>query len=44
MDAEAGKVLGCEGFLPEFPQTCPKSLYATFAYNVSPTKIMRTFF
>jgi len=30
--------------LPEFPQTCPKSFCATFAYKFSPTKIMKTSF
>jgi len=24
---------GCEGFLPEFPQTCPKEFWATFSGN-----------
>jgi len=33
----AGKFLGCEGFLPKIPQTCPKSFCATFAYKFSPT-------
>jgi len=34
---------GCEGFLPEFLQTCPKSFCATFAYKLYPTKIIKTF-
>ena len=31
----AGKFLGCEGFLPEFPQTYPKSFCEIFAYKFS---------
>jgi len=30
----AGKFWGCEGFLPEFPQTCPKKIWATFCANI----------
>jgi len=30
ISAGAGKFLGCEGFLTEFPQTCPKQFWATF--------------
>jgi len=33
----AGKFWGCEGFLPEFAQTCPKYFCATFAYKFSPS-------
>jgi len=33
----------CKRFLPEIPQTCPKSC-ATFNYEFPPTKIMKTFF
>jgi len=40
----ASKFWRWEGFLSEFPQTCPKSCCATFAYKCSPTKIMKTFF
>ena len=35
---------GWEGFLTEFPQTCPKSFCATLAYKFSPTNIMKTVF
>ena len=34
----------CEGFLPEFSQTCPKSFCATFTYKLSPTTIIKTSF
>jgi len=34
----------CNGFLPEFPQTCPKRFCATFAYKFSPTQIMKDSF
>ena len=40
----AGKVLGCEGFFPEFPQTPRKVFCATFVYKFSPTKIIKRFF
>jgi len=30
--------------LPEFPQTCPKTFCATFAYKLFPTNIMKTIF
>ena len=44
-DIRAGvsKFWWCEGFSPEFSQTCPKSC-ATFAYKFSPTNIMKIFF
>jgi len=35
---------GCEGFLPGFFQTCPKSFCATFVYKFSPAMIMKIFF
>jgi len=35
---------GCKGFLPDFPQTCPKSFCATSACKFSHTKIVKTFF
>ena len=38
-----GKFWGCEGFLSEFPQTCPKIFCATFTYKIYFTKIMKTF-
>jgi len=40
----ADRFLGCEGFLPKFPQACPKSFCATFSCKFSLTKIMKTFF
>jgi len=35
---------GCKRFLPEYLQSCPKSLCATFVYKFSPTNIMNNFF
>jgi len=29
-----GKFLGCEGFWPEFPQTCPIDFWATFCADI----------
>ena len=40
----AKKYLGCEGFFPEFPPTCPKDLCATFAYKFSSKNIMKSLF
>ena len=40
----ASKFLRVRSFLPDFPHTCPKSPFATFAYKFSPTKIMNAFF
>jgi len=31
----AGTFLGYKGFLPEFPQTCPKNFCATFCASIS---------
>jgi len=39
-----GKFLGCEGFFPNLPKLARKVFCATFAYKVSPTKIIKTFF
>ena len=36
----AGTFLGCEGFLPEFPQTCLQSFCATFADNFPPIRTL----
>jgi len=36
------KNFGVGKTLAEFPQTCPKIFYATFACKFSPTKIMKT--
>jgi len=35
---------GCEVFLPELLQACPKRFCATFLYNLSLIKTMKTFF
>jgi len=40
----ASKLLGVRRIFAEFPQTCPKSCSATFAYKYSPTNIMKTFY
>ena len=40
---EQANFWGCKGFLPEFPQTCPKSFCEPFACKFSPTKIMKIF-
>jgi len=34
----------CKRFLPDFPQNCPKSFCAIFAYKFYSTKIVKTFF
>jgi len=39
-----GKFWGCEGFCPNFPKLARKVFCATFAYNYSPTKFMKTSF
>jgi len=38
ISVRAGKILGYERFLPEFPQTCPESFRATLYANISPHK------
>jgi len=38
------QIFGVQRILPEFPQTCPKSFCAIYAYKFSPTKIMKTSF
>jgi len=39
----AGKFWGCEGFLPEFSQTCPKS-FGRLCLQIFPSKIKKPFF
>ena len=40
----AGKLWGCEGFLPKFLQICPKSFCATLPTNFLPQRSWRPFF